>query len=100
MLQETVRYIEDLERRLLAQVHCAGLPPQLQKFDKKDDPAAPSTAAAPAATGSVQMQELRSLLHTSLGPVLEARLAKQRAEDQTNIARLLEEASATSKTDT
>ena len=97
VLQETVRYIVDLERRLLAQVQCAGLPPQLQKFD---DPASAPSSSTPAA--SVQMQDLRSLLHTSLGPVLEARLTKQRAEDETNIARLLEEANAatTSKTDT
>ena len=47
MLQETVRYIESLERRLLAQVHCAGLPPQLAKLQQKsEDSSGPPAAAA------------------------------------------------------
>lgn len=93
VLQETVRYIEDLERRLLAQVQSAGLPRQLVKFEHKDDGHdrnEPLPRRSP-----VQIEDLRNLLHSSLQPVLEEKLKKQRLEDENNIAQLLSDAGST-----
>lgn len=86
VLQETVRYIEDLERRLLAQVHCAGLPRQLLNCETKSNPERPESKP------EVQIHDLRNMLHTSLQPVLEAKLKKQRLEDEAKIAQLLRDA--------
>lgn len=93
VLQETVRYIEDLERRLLAQVQSAGLPRQLVKFEHKDD-GHDRTEPLPRRS-PVQIEDLRNLLHSSLQPVLEEKLKKQRLEDENNIAQLLSDAGST-----
>ena len=90
VLQETVRYIEDLERRLLAQVQSVGLPRQLIKFEHKDDGA--DRTDSRASRSPVQIQDLRNMLHSSLQPVLEEKLKKQRLEDENNIAQLLSDA--------
>ena len=112
VLQETVRYIEDLERRLLAQVRTAGLPRQLLPYAKQEQQDLPNTSAGVQSDSAPQQQQpgvqldrghtkqpgvgldqLRSLLHTSLQPALLAKLKKQRREDEDNIARLIRESS-------
>jgi len=92
VLQETVKYIEDLERRLLEQVQCAGLPRQLRKFESKDDATAQNSENPASQTPPVQIHDLRSMLHSSLQPILHEKLKKQRLEDQDRIAKLLREA--------
>jgi len=95
VLQETVRYIEDLERRLLAQVQCAGLPHQLKSFQNKHDAAVsnPETGENPG-EAPVEIHDLRSLLHARLQPALRHKLDKQREHDNTNIQQLLRDSGA------
>ena len=100
VLQETVRYIEELERRLLERVRVTGLPARLQKLHpvagddirprpiggagSLENPGGPSG-------GGLEIQDLRSLLHHSLQPALEQKLKKQKIEDDATIRRLIAE---------
>ena len=88
VLQETVRYIEELERRLLERVRVTGLPARLQKLHpvagddirprpiggagSLENPGGPSG-------GGLEIQDLRSLLK------------KQKNEDDATIRRLIAE---------
>jgi hypothetical protein len=89
ILQETVKYIEELEKRLLSQVQSAGLPPKLAKLEHKRSSENPPTIP-------LKIQDLRNLVHTSLQPALHEKLVKQRQEDQATLQKLLSEASTSS----
>lgn len=89
ILQETVKYIEELEQRLLSQVQSVGLPPKLAKIEHKTVLENPSTIP-------LKIQDLRNLVHSSLQPRLQEKLTKQRQEDHANIQKLLNEASTSS----
>jgi hypothetical protein len=101
VLQETVKYIEDLERRLLERVRVSGLPARLQKLDAAADgvrhhlpsensDGSPSLRSS-GGGGGLEIQDLRHLLHTSLQPGLQHKLKKQQLEDEARLHHLMEE---------
>lgn len=111
VLQETVRYIEELERRLLARVRLTGqLPARLQKLDPSttatattiqlpgslENPGHSCSSSLGGGGGSLEIQELRQLLHHSLQPALEQKLKKQKSEDEAVIRRLVAETCSSS----
>jgi len=101
VLQETVKYIEDLERRLLERVRVSGLPARLQKLDAAADgvrhqPPSENSDGLPSLRsggggGGLEIQDLRHLLHTSLQPGLQHKLKKQQLEDEARLHHLMEE---------
>jgi len=99
ILEETVRYIEQLEHKLLSQVQSIGLPSKLAKQDVKDLPekstkSETSENGAAAGESGLRIEDLRNLVHKSLQPELHQKLMKQRRQDQLNIQTLLSEASS------
>ncbi len=112
VLEETVKYIESLERRLLERVRLSGLPARLHKLQPTtpgDDAGdgrlhlptigSSENPVGPVRTGGgggLEIQDLRNLLHHSLQPALEQKLKKQRMEDDAMIRQLLEERLLTS----
>ena len=122
ILQETVKYIEELEQRLLSQVQAVGLPAKLAKHHNSVA-AVSSLTSTPTTTsvtsnvttagvggsdgraagtkvglGGLKIHELRNLVHSSLQPALHDKLAKAKHEDEVNIQRLLQQAEATCTT--
>jgi hypothetical protein len=108
VLQETVRYIEELERRLLDRVRLTGLPHHLHKLDQAaaaghrpatvsagslENPVGPTRTGPVGGSGGggLEIQDLRNLLHHSLQPALEQKLKKQKNEDDAVIRRLIAE---------
>ena len=84
ILEETVKYIEDLHCQLLERIHCQGLPSRLRKVASEDDH---------QNTDNMGLSQMRTLLERSLQPQLEERgrrreeYRKRRGEEGESIVR-------------
>eukprot|EP00092_Neocalanus_flemingeri_P015626 GFUD01016914.1.p1 GENE.GFUD01016914.1~~GFUD01016914.1.p1 ORF type:complete len:158 (+),score=61.28 GFUD01016914.1:546-1019(+) len=85
ILEETARYILNLEQKLLEKVREHGLP---EKLDKLKDNSAVSDD--PSDNSAIDMDSLKSLLHRYAKPELRRRLDEQKIEDQKQIDRIVE----------
>ena len=91
ILEETVKYIEDLHCQLLERIHCQGLPSRLRKVASEDDH---------QNTDNMGLSQMRTLLERSLQPQLEERGRRREEEERRKLKQLIESSQKKEKTKT
>ena len=91
ILEETVKYIEDLHCQLLERIHCQGLPSRLRKVASEDDH---------QNTNNMGLSQMRTLLERSLQPQLEERGRRREEEERRKLKQLIESSQKKEKTKT
>lgn len=81
ILEETVKYIEDLHNRLLERIHSQGLPSRLREVAREGE----SSGSA-----DLKMEEMRTLLERSLQPELMRRQRQRSEEDKVKVKQLIQ----------
>ena len=107
ILEETIRYIDDLHQQLLRRIHSSGVPATLRN-SAQQTPATlssiPGTGSNESSTSSQQRlcerpttewttNDVRNLVETALAPRLEAKLRQKRREDREQLDHILQASS-------
>jgi len=107
ILEETIRYIDDLHQQLLRRIHSSGVPATLRN-SAQQTPATlssiPGTGSNESSTSSQQRlcerpttewttNDVRNLVETALAPRLEAKLRQKRREDREKLDHILQASS-------
>jgi len=83
ILEETIKYIDDLHKQLLERIHCHGLPSQMQNASEDHE-----STANPS---NMNLEEMKELLQKSIQPQLEARQKIRRQQESVRLKKFMEE---------
>merc|ERR1712080_115950 len=82
ILEETIKYIDDLHQQLLERIHCHGLPSQMRNASEDHEGADPS---------NMNLDEMKELLQKSIQPQLEARQKIRRHQESIRLKKFIEQ---------
>merc|ERR1712179_313537 len=107
ILEETIRYIDDLHQQLLRRIHTSGVPATLRgsaqetpiTLSSRPDgvngsvPSSSSQRLSERPTMEWTTNDVKNLVETALAPRLEAKLRQKRREDQEKLGHILQASS-------
>jgi len=107
ILEETIRYIDDLHQQLLRRIHTSGVPATLRgsvqetqtTLSSQQDGVNGSSSNPPTQrlserpTNEWNTDDVRNLVETALAPRLEAKLRQKRREDRERLGHILQASS-------